>query len=229
MAKLVEFVRALTDGAIDAASDYGKFAAKKNLEKIIDQGRKNFRLSIILNAVMLVIATGVAFFIADLRSAGIFIVALINYVICGRAIINIIRFFRTVIIPYREIIKKAIPGFFVAFRRSRSFETAVKMIIRVTFNYYYSDKLSDKVQTVHRLASLFGFAKSKSEIENKIADDFYPLIRYFVIKILIYNILFFTVCYGFFVFILKTLIFNVFLDIPLWKLWVYPFLLLNGG
>jgi hypothetical protein len=227
MAKLVKFVRALTDSAIDAASDYGKFAGEKTLRKIIDRGRKNFRLSVILNAIMLVIATGVAFFIVDLRATGIIIVALINYVICGRAIINVIRFLRTVVIPYWKVIKKAATEFFAAFWRSRSFEIAMKAAIRVTFSHYYNDKLSGKVQTVHRLASLFGFTKNQAEIENKVADDFYPLACRFVIEILLYNIFLFTACYGFFIFILKTFIFSTVLKISIWQIWVLPFQLLN--
>jgi hypothetical protein len=225
--KAVEVTHTASEMLLDAAAVVIIKKGEEELKKTCARSRRNLVISAILNGVMLLAAVLIAFFLRELETWGILAIALINYVILGRAVFNILRFTRTIILPYRELIMLLIPAFPGELRKRKSFEGAVKETIRAAVRYYVA-KAPEIAQKIHGAGSILGAFPSLGEIENKAAADFYPLVCRLLRVILLYNILLFTFCYGLLVFIVKRFIIGTMLGMSFIGLYTYPFVFIMG-
>jgi large-conductance mechanosensitive channel len=187
----------------DTASDFVIYAGEQKLRKIFENSRKNLIISIVLNGDMFIWAALTAFFRHSIKDAGVFIAALINYVILGRVIFNILRFIRTLWQPYHTLITYLLPVFWAGLKKLKSLQGAIKDTIRAALRYLYKDKMPETVRKIISFSSAFNLIKNWIEIEDKAAADFYPLVCRFLRVALLYNILLFTVCYGLLIFVVK--------------------------
>jgi hypothetical protein len=112
---------------------------------------------------------------------------------------------------------------FKSFIARHSVEKAVKETIGMAVRFYYGKKLPKTAKTVHRVASWFNIIKSPHEIEEKAANDFYPLVKQYVLRGLLLSVILWTAVYGIFLGVVKATIFTYALGIPVWRVlfWVF--------
>jgi hypothetical protein len=216
-------IRTGTDLALDAASDYAIAEGEEKLRELSEHARENLVVSAVLNGVMLLCAVFSVIFLRHGNGLGILAAALANYVILGRALFSIVRFFRTVLVPYHRLIVFALPVFFNGLRTLKSLKLAIQVTIVAVVDYFYDDKVPSAFKIVHRIASDFGLIKNRDEIKNMAVTDFYPLVCRFFRVVLLYNVLLFTVCYGLLIFVVKHFIIGTMLNMSFVDLYAYPF------
>jgi uncharacterized membrane protein YkvA (DUF1232 family) len=216
-------VRLAADAALDAASAYARQKGRESLAKLNANAYRNLAISAALDGVMLLCAVLSVIFPRQRNGIGIPAAALVNYVILGRALFNITRFFRTVLVPYRGLVAFVLPVFFNALAALKSFKPAIQVSIVAVFDYFYQNKVPSAFKIAHEISSAFGLIKNRDEIKDKAVNDFYPLVYRFLRVVLLYNVLLFTVCYGAVVFIVKRFLFSAMLGMGLLDLFVYPF------
>jgi hypothetical protein len=225
--RIFSLTRTISNTLLDTVTNVVIAAGEKKLRETYTRSRRNLIISAILNGVMLLVAVLAMFFLRDLKTWGTLAAALINYVILGRAVFSILRFIRTIVLPYRELIVLLIPVFLGELRKRRPFEGAIKETIRAAVRYYVA-KAPGIAQKIHSVGSILGAFPSLSEIENKAAADFYPIVCRFLRVVLLYNILLFTFCYGLLVFIVKRFIIGTMLGMSFIGLYTYPFMYIMG-
>lgn len=110
--------------------------------------------------------------------------------------------------PHKEIILRFAPRTLRELCQTRSLNQTLKSAIRNVVRYYYGEKLSGSVKTIHSIAAYLGAVSSAEDVENKIVDAVYPpLIRY-LRRILLVDVLCFTVSYGIFISLTKMYLMN---------------------
>jgi len=218
----VELTRTISNTLLDTAANVVIAAGEAKLQETCARSRKNLAISAVLNGAMLLCAALVAFFMPELKVWGLLAAALISYVILGRAVLTLVRFVRTTVLSYKELIILLIPVFLTELRKHKSFEGAIKETIRVAVRQYIA-KVPEIAQKIHSVGSLLGAFPNLAEIENKAAEDFYPLVCRFLRVALVYNVMLFMVCYGVLVFIAKHFIFGTMLGMSFFHLYAYPF------
>lgn len=218
-----KFFRSLTDTAIDIASKAGQYYAKTELEKLCQISRKRTIVTAALNTATLVLLVLSAVFTGQLQGKTLFILSALNLILLARAVLNLSRFLLTVVKPYYKVISFSLPCFFSSLAKQRTLEAAIKTTIKTVCRLYYTDKVPELAQTAHKLASLFDLVQSPAEIEDKVARDFYPLIKKYIIQGLFLNIVLFAVCYGLFIIITKQIISQLALHMTVWEVLFYVF------
>jgi uncharacterized membrane protein YkvA (DUF1232 family) len=221
-------IRLATDAAFNAASAYAQRKGAESLAELNARARKNFAVSAVLNGVMLLCAVLSVIFLRQRNGIGILAAALVNYVILGRALFSIAKFFRIILIPYRKLIAFVLPVFFNGLAVLKSLKLAIQVSIVAVFDYFYKDKVPPALKIVYEIASAFGLIKNRDEIEDMTVTDFYPLVCRFLRVILFYNVLLFTVCYGLLIFVVKHFVIGTMLDMSFVDLYAYPFLYTAG-
>jgi hypothetical protein len=227
--KAGEVTHSATDILLDALAGEIKKKGEEKLKEFYSKSRKNLIVSAILNGAMLLCAALTAVFLRGAKEFGLLAAAFINYIILGRAVFNITRFIRAVIIPYRPLIVKLLPVFWAALGKTKSFKAAVQDAIRAAVRFLYNDKVPEEARIAHGVGSSLGLVKSLAEIENKAAYDFYPLVCRFLRAALLYNALLFTVCYGILVFVVKYFVIGTMLNMAFIDLFIFPFLYITGN
>jgi nucleoside diphosphate kinase len=219
--KAVEVTHTAADILLDAVAGEVRKQGEERLKKFYEKSRKNLIISAILNGSMLLCLVFIVLFARELKDWGILAAALINYIIMGRAVFNIMRFIRTVM-PYRKLIGNILPGL----RGSENFRSAIKNSIRSVIRFYITGA-PEIAQKIYNIGSAMDAFPKLNEIEDKAAEDFYPLVCRFLRVALLYNVLLFGICYGAFVFIIKRFMFNAMLGIDFLDLFAYPFVFLK--
>jgi hypothetical protein len=220
--KAVKVTRTAADILLDAVAGEVRKQGEEKLREFCEGSRKNFLVSAILNGSMLLCLVFVALFVRGLKEWGILAAALINYVILGRAVFNITRFIRT-LMPYRELVGHILP----VLRGSANFQSAIKDSIRSVVRFYIT-RAPEIAQKIYSIGSVIEAFPKLNEIEDKAAEDFYPLVCRFLQVVLLYNVLLFTVCYGLLVFIAKFFIIGNMLNMTFVDLFIYPFVYIMG-
>jgi len=230
--KLVGIPRKAADALLDAAATEIIKKAEEKLDELNRNTKKNLVVSAALNLSMLLCAALTAILMPELKSWGLLIAALVNYVILARAVFSVIRFIRTVLLPHKDLIALLLPVFWESLRELRSFEIAIKTTIRAAVRHYI-EKAPPIAKMIHGVGSILGVFPNLSEIENKAAQDFYPLVCRYLRAVLLYNVLLFTICYGVLVFILKCFVLTGIFKYGIFDLYIYPFRyiysLITGG
>jgi uncharacterized membrane protein YkvA (DUF1232 family) len=220
-------IRSATDAALDAASAYARRKGVESLVELNAKAYKNLIVSAALNGTMLLCAVLSVIFLHQ-RGIGILIAALVNYFLLGRALFNVVRFFRAILVPYRRLIAFALPVFFNGLRMLKSLKLAIQVSIVAVVDYFYEDKVPSALKIVYKITSDFGLIKNRDEINDMAANDFYPLLLRFLRMVLLYNVLLFTVCYGLLIFIAKFFIMGTMLGMSFVDLYLYPFVYIAG-
>jgi uncharacterized membrane protein YkvA (DUF1232 family) len=223
VAVMLYTIKTITDAVLAAASAYARQKAMESLTELNARAYKNLGISAALNGVMLLCAVLSVVFLRQRGGIVILAAALVNYVILGRALFLIIRFFCTVLIPYRRLIGFALPVFFDGLVMLKSLKLAIQVTIFAVVDYFYKDKVPPAFQIVHEIASAFGLIKNREEINDMAVTDFYPLVCRFLRVVLLYNVLLFTVCYGLLIFLVKHLVIGTMLNMNFIDFFVYPF------
>jgi hypothetical protein len=220
--KAVKATHTAADILLDAVTGEIRKQGEEKLRGFCERSRKNLLVSAILNGSMLFCLVFVAFFVRKLKEWGILAAALINYVILGRAVFNITRFIRT-FMPYRELVGNILP----VLRGSANFQSAIKDSIRSVVRFYIT-RAPEIAQKIYAIGSVIDAFPKLNEIEDKAAEDFYPLVCRFLRVVLLYNILLFTVCYGLLIFVVKHFIIITMLNMNFVDLYAYPFVYIAG-
>jgi hypothetical protein len=214
--KAVEVTRTAADILLDAVAGELRKQGEEKLKEFGEKSWKDFTVSAILNGSMLLCLVFVAFFVRELKDWGILAAAFINYIILGRAVFNITRFIRT-LMPYRELAGSILP----VLRSSVNFQSALKDSIRSVVRFYII-KTPEIAQKIYAIGSAIDAFPKLNEIEDKAAEDFYPLVCRFLRVVLLYNVLLFTVCYGLLIFVVKYFIIGTMLNMSFVDLYAYP-------
>jgi hypothetical protein len=111
--------------------------------------------------------------------------------------------------PHKELILRFAPGTLHELWQTRSLNQTLKAAIRNVFRYYYGAKLSVSVKTIHSIAAYLGAVSSAEDLENKIADAVYPPLNRYVRRVLLVNVLCFTISYGIFISLAKMYLMNL--------------------
>jgi hypothetical protein len=110
--------------------------------------------------------------------------------------------------PHKELILRFAPETFNDLWQTRSFSETLKSAIRKVFRFYYGEKLSSSVKTIHSIAAFLGAVSSADDVENKITDAVYPPLGRYVRRVLLVNVLCFTIFYGLFISLVKIFFLN---------------------
>lgn len=220
---VVKTIKRATDAALAAASAYARRKGREFLAEFNVRAYRNFIISAALNGVMLLCAVLSVIFLRQRNGIGILAAAFVNYVILGRALFNIARFFCTVLVPYHRLIAFALPVFFNGLGMLKSLKLAIQVTIVAVVDYFYDDKVPSALKIVHQIASDFGLIKNRDEIKDMAVTDFYPLVCRFLRVALVYNVLLFTVCYGLLLFVVKHFVIGTMLNMSFADFFVYPF------
>jgi uncharacterized membrane protein YkvA (DUF1232 family) len=221
-------IRYITDASLDVASAHIRRKGEESLAKLNARAYKDFIISAALNGVMLLCAVLSMIFLRRRNGIGILVTALINYVILGRALFSVVRFFYTILIPYHRLISFVLPVFFNGLGILNSFKLAIQVTIVAVVDCFYHEKIPPAFKIVHQIASDFALIKNRDEIKDMAAADFYPLVCRFLRVVFVYNVLLFTVCYGLLIFVVKRFVIETMLNINFVDLYTYPFVYITG-
>jgi hypothetical protein len=220
--KAIEVTRTAADMLLDAAAGEVKKQGEEKLKEFYEKSRKNLIVSAVLNGSMLLCLVFVVFFARELNDWGILAASFINYIILGRAVFNITNFIRT-LMPYRELAGNILP----VLRGSANIQRALKDAIRSVVRFYIT-KAPEIAQKIYGAGSAIGAFPKLSEIEDRAADDFYPLVCRFLRVALIYNALLFGICYGLLIFVVKHFIIGTMINMSFVDFFVFPFVYIAG-
>ncbi|MDR2797806.1 MAG: hypothetical protein LBB80_05635, partial [Treponema sp.] len=163
-----------------------------------------------LNPLTLVLAVLCAAFTGYLQSKAFIILSALSMVLMG------LRFLITVVKQNYEIISFSLLCLLKSLAEHPSAKKAVKVTIAMAVHFYYDRKLSAAAKTVLQVASQFNSIKSSSDIEEKAAKDFYPLVKQYLLQDLLFNTVLWVAAYGMSLGLIKTIIFTNALGMPVW-------------
>jgi hypothetical protein len=131
-------------------------------------------------------------------------VLVVNLVMFGRMVLRIFGFIRDVFKPYGELIRIAGKSAWTILFQERSLNASIKNAIKSVTRYYYKLKTPAFIQnTVVPLAEKNAIISPLGEIEDTIANEFCPIIRWYLIKGILPNFIIFTVTYGTIIFLVR--------------------------
>jgi hypothetical protein len=106
---------------------------------------------------------------------------------------------------------------------TKSLSFSIKWAIRIEFRKVYEANTNGLGRFAHSAASFLGFVKSADDIGDDVVDEFYTLIKDYLLRVIIYKIAAFFVFYGIFIMVLKPIAFFYTMNIGFLKLLVFPF------
>jgi hypothetical protein len=218
----VRFLRTLTDTALDAVSAAGLAQGQKTLAGMCASNRRNLLVTTVLNAVLLAVALTASFLTGNLQKVGIAAISATNLVMLIRTMVKVALFLKNTVRPWWFIIRFAAPCFLRNLVTLKSWSGATKATIRAVYRYMYQKKVPEGVKAFHPWASLFGLVKSVDDIEDKVVTDFYPLVKSYMIEVLVYNVALYSLAYWLFLLIVKNTIFVTMLGMTLPQVLFYP-------
>jgi hypothetical protein len=220
---IIDTARGLTDKSFDIIFETLRRCAEPYLEELCRKNRRRNIITAALNSLTLVPAVLCAVFTGYLQSKALIVLSLLSLLLLARTIFNGLRFLFTVVRPNFEILSFSLPCLLKTFAERHSVEKAIKAAIAMAVRIYYDRKLPASVKKIHETVSRIDIIKSREEIEQKAANDFYPLVKQYLLQGLLLSTLLWTVMYGLFLGLIKTVIFTSALDTPVWRIvfWVF--------
>jgi hypothetical protein len=207
----------LTTRFISKKIDEALDTAKNKMADFYAEYLKNVFFYTALNAVTILL-TLIPYSFFSINEVIIIIVSLISVFMITRFVFltirNIIR-----IKPYI----KDIVIFLIGLMDYKSLPIATKEYIRYKFQMLYFENTNGVGRFSHSVFSGLGFVKSSGQIEDEVVDEFYRLIKYYLIKNIIYKIAALAAFYAVFFLLLKPLIFSYTLHMNIFQVVFYPF------
>jgi hypothetical protein len=196
--------------------------AKNTLrETIIEASRgydKNFRISVVLDAVTVVLAI-LVYLVFKINRVSIGIISVCTIVILIRFLTNTLKCIRK-LFPYSG----QISAFMGNCIRYKSVSNAGKIFITDYCRKLYRENTTKFVRTVHEVASQVGAVKSFYAIKNDAIAEVFSLINEKQTQALIRRVLFMSIVYGSAVFLLKLCVFSFIMKMNTLELLAYPFI-----
>jgi hypothetical protein len=189
---VINIVKLGADSAIDSIVGHGIETAQTKLDTLDKREQKTFMLSLCFDIAFIAMALC---FIMFRLPHGIFVlygIAAAKFVWTALRMVRLLKD----LYPHKRLIIRFAPSALRFFCRTRSLKKSVDNTIRDVFRYFYSEKLKDLGESIHTIASMFGAVSSKEEIENKVVDNFCPLLTRYLRRMFFVNVLCFIVFYG---------------------------------
>jgi hypothetical protein len=176
--------------------------ARDSVRRMYENYWKNLLISVAVNVLIILTALS-SFFFFSVNHISILIISLLSLGLTVRVLIRSVKTFIRVI-PHIDIILKLITDIFY----SRSLPEAIKKAIRNKFQEIYYQETNGFVRTIHGAFATLGFIKSADAIEEDVVDEFYRLIKYYILETIASRIVVIAVFYGFFFIFLRQYIFS---------------------
>jgi hypothetical protein len=204
----------------------GEFVAhgRTMMQKCFSSFLWNLKLSIVLNVIIITLALLAWKMKATKILASNVMIGCISLISLFMMLRWVFRTIRYVIrmYPYRYVFAYFLNVFFKSF----SFKHSVRSTIRMLYNRTYNENTNAVGRFTHKVFSVLRFVKSSDEIGGDVEEEFYRLIRDFLISYIIYRIIAMTVFYGVFILILKPLVLNQTLHMNFFEIIFYPVLII---
>jgi hypothetical protein len=208
----------ITDSIISGKINEFTGEARGVISRWYENYLSNLVLSIVLNVVMIALSiTSYLFFPGS--KVIIIAISLITVFMMARWIINTIISIVRDIYPHLSIIQDFIKNLI----STKSLSFSIKWAIRMEYRKIYEANTNGIGRFAHSAASLLGFVKSADDIGDDVVDEFYILIKDYLLRVIIYKISAFLVFYGIFIMVLKPIVFSYTMNIGFLKLLVFPF------
>jgi uncharacterized membrane protein (DUF373 family) len=198
----MSFLRQVTDVMLSASLSAGKEKAVGVIEGLRTQTRKNFRLTVIIDAAMIAVLA-IVFLVRAPSPVNVIGIITVNLVILLRMGWRTVSFVRNVYTPNKALIHSTIPILWQDLKHKRLFSTGLQDAIKAAFIFYYEKVPSMIRESIIPLAESFDVIKPIDGIQEDVVKTFYPLVRAYLIEAFMYNFLLFTACYGVFVFLIR--------------------------
>ena len=207
----------ITDHVISNKIDEILHDARNKMMTLYTDYLKNICFFIGLNGTIILLATA-HFLFFSVNTIIIIIVSVISLFMIARFIYlttrNIIK-----VMPYFNKIKTFVKD--VCFYKS--IPAAVKERIRAEFWDRYYSNTNRAGRFAHSVASNLGLVKSAENMQDEVVDQFYQLIKYFLIKNIIYKAATVSIFYVVFAFLLKPFVFSLTMQMKVLDTIIYPF------
>jgi|GEM_PF-2764589 len=190
---------------------------KNSIENCYTSYRQNVIISASLN-IAIVLLIVISYFFFSVNNIIIVIISVMSLLLIARflylTIRNIIK-----IMPHLHKIKIFINDVFL----HKSISIAVKERIIIEFWNIYYDNTNKAGRFAHSVASKLRLVKSAENILEEVLDEFNHMIKYFLIKNIIYRATILSACYIIVAFILKPIVFSYIMHTNILNALVYPF------
>jgi hypothetical protein len=200
----------------------------KNIHKYLDRTRisirkmyenywKNMLVSGGLN-VLIIITALLSFFVFSVNHIAIIIISLLSLALIIQMLILTIKNIVKAIHHIGDILT-----FLKDMCSFKSVPATIRELIRYKYRGVYYQNTNDFTRTAHGIFSTFGMVKSSDKIEEEVVDEYYSLVKDYLLRIVLSQIAIATIFYGFFLFFLRNHIFAYTMKMNLMEILLYPF------
>jgi hypothetical protein len=218
--KLHSAVQSLTEPLIDTAFDF----VQEKIDAALAQWHHIWKLNLIDSITLETAVLGIALvshFFLFVNDLTVCVISLLVLGLLARSC-AIYGFFFYNFWQFRKITAPFIREFVFVLAKERSPENAVKAVLRKVFYKLYEEKVPENYQKIHAFGSKVG-VPAKDELADKAASRFYPPLRNYIVKVLLYEIGGITVFYCIFLWILKQYIFGISVHLGFRQIVFFPF------
>jgi hypothetical protein len=194
------------------------------IRKIYARFMFNWKLSLLLNGIIILcvlILWKIGGTHPGVKTPLLLVISFVSFFMMFRALVNAVRSLR-LMYPHRRTIRYFLKKFFLF---PPSFYFSVRQTIRMMYQDIYEQNTNAFSRGAHKVFSFFRFIKSTDEIEDEVVDEFYRLIRDFLLPYLVYRVIALTVFYSAFILLLKPLVFSTAIDMKVYEILLYPIFL----
>ena len=207
----------ITDRVISKKIEDALTKTRCKIQEWYDDYRKNVIISFSLNTVIILL-TIIPYYFFSINNTIIIIISSISLFMMARFIYRAIRDIRK-IIPYLYHIKEFINDLMLY----KSISIPIKGRIIEIFNEIYESNTNKVSRIAHSTIAMLGFVKSYDDIEGEVVNEFYKVIKTYLINNIIYKIMAFSVFYFIFIFFLKPFVFTNVMKMNIIEAVLYPF------
>lgn len=207
----------ITNRIISKKIDDALINARNKINNYYADYWKNVILFSALN-IVIVLLTIISYYFFSINNVIIIIISAISLFMMVRF------FYRTIrniakIIPYSYQIKE----YFKDLIFCKSLRIAIKERIRNIFFDIYESSTNKVSRLTHSAVAMLGFVKSIDDIGVEVVNEFYNMIKLYLIKNIFYKTIAFSIFYIIFVLLLKPLVFTFTMNMNIIEAILYPF------
>jgi hypothetical protein len=211
-------VKPYTDALISRQLTEAKNTLRETIVEASMVYEKNFRISVVFDAVTVVFAI-LVYLVFKINMVSIGIISVCTIIILIRFLTNTLKCIR-MLFPYSG----QISAFMGNCIRYKSVSNAGKKFITDYCSKLYRENTTKFVRTVHEVASRVGAVKSFCAIKNDAIAEVFSLINEKQTQTFIRRVFFMSIAYSSAVFLLKLCVFSLIMKMNTLELLAYPFI-----